>query len=318
MPPKQKRSKTEDTNANNNDAAVDIDRIDLTQPARGTNEIIREPKIIQFKIPWDILNDNIRPLVVTRSIRNEFSGSIHVDGDHSVHGAEQIESSSCSSEFVCMQRASIVKGIGDSAPFFENVQYTYHTHPTYYYTEYGVKIAPPSGEDIGVFLRGCIEDKSCVHLVVAREGIYYIIPNPCFIHQARRLKKRDERRYNIALVGAEILGMQTHECRDSWTPQKWLEWVRNRFVCSEILVHEYKDEIMSKFKYHCASCTPLVVEEFQNEFLQIVNKFQLDMCQYTNPIINQQWGRGNWIDVGFKTWSELEREHGLLVEYSQF
>lgn len=312
-----KRSTSSRRRDNNN--AAPIEQIDLTQPVRGTNEEIREPKVIDFKIPWDILDTYIRPLVVNRSLRNEFSGSIHTDGDHEVHGAEQIESSNtCSNEFVCMQRASIVRGMGDSAPFFENVEYTYHTHPTYYYTEYGVKIAPPSGEDIGVFLRGCIEDKSCVHLVVAKEGIYYIIPNPCFIHQIRRLRKVDERSYNIALVGAEILGMQTHECRDSWTPSKWIDWIRNRFVCSEILVHEYDDEIRTKFNRHCNSCSPLVMEEFQNEFLRIVNKFQLEMCRYTNPIINRQWGKGNWIDVGFKTWKELERTRGLVVAYSQF
>jgi hypothetical protein len=286
------------------------------------NERIPEPKVIDFRVPWDILNTFLRPLVTNRSLRNEFSGSIHADGTHSVRGAEQVVSStscsSCASEFVCMQRASIVRGIGDSAQFFEDIQYTYHTHPTYYYNEYGVKIAPPSGEDIGVFLRGCIEDKSCVHLVVAREGIYYIIPNPCFVHQIRRLKKRDLRRYNIALVGAEILGMQTHECRDSWTPERWLEWVRGRFVCSEILVHEYRSEIESKFRSHCHSCEPLLIDQFQNEFREIVESFQLSMCRYTNPIVNRQWERGNWIDVGFKTWKELETEKGLTVQYSDF
>jgi hypothetical protein len=300
---------------------TEIENISLDRPLE-EDDRTPEPKIIEFKIPWDILETYIQPLVINREIKNEFSGSIHVNGDHEVHGAEQVESTSCSSEFVCMQRASIVRGVGDSAPFFDDIQYTYHTHPTYYYTEYGVKIAPPSGEDIGVFLRGCIEEKSCVHLVVAKEGIYYIIPNPCFVHQARRLKKLNERLYNIALVGAEILGMQTHECRDSWTPQRWLEWVNNRFVCSEMAVHEYADEIRAKFNHHCDSCTKIASDDalqwFHEEFLKIVNKFMLSMCKYTNPIIRAHWGRGNWISVGFKTWNELRREQGLHVQYSQF
>lgn len=301
---------------------VEIAQLRLLDEVEG--ETIPEPQIIDFKVPWDILDTYIRPLVVNRSLKNEFSGSIHVDGTHEVHGAEQVESSSCSTEFVCMQRASIVRGMGDSAPFFDDIQYTYHTHPTYYYTEYGVKIAPPSGEDIGVFLRGCIEEKSCVHLVVAKEGIYYIIPNPCFIHQARRLKKIDERLYNIALVGAEILGMQTHECRDSWTPQRWLEWVNERFVCSNMLGLEYASEIRAKFNHHCESCEKMKADDgaaialFQEEFFQIVQKFMLDGCRYINPIIRAHWGRGNWISVGFKTWPELEAERGLVVEYSVF
>lgn len=291
----------------------------LTQPI--DDERLPEPKIIRFKVPWDILSTYLRPLVSDRSLRHEFSGVVQGSDDHyheNESGAEHVESENCSSEYVCMQRASIVHGSGDSAVFYEEVPYTYHTHPVFYYNEYGVKIAPPSGEDIGVFLRGCIEDKSCVHFVIAKEGIYYIIPNPCFVHQARRLRKRDPRKYNILMVGIEILGMQTHECRDSWTPERWLEWVRGRFVCGEILVHEYKDEIHLKFGHHCKSCDKILMDKFQEEFLDTINEFRLNMCQYTNPILNKQWGETNIFDVGFYRWQQLEAEQGLPVEYSVF
>ncbi len=300
--------------------------IPLTDAAPGEEEHIPEPSIVEFTIPWDILDTYLRPLVSNRSLRNEFSGAIQRSSDrHHEHNssAEHVESKSCSTEYVCMQRATIVRGAGDSAVFHENIPYTYHTHPIYYYHEYGVRIAPPSGEDIGVFLRGCIEDKSCVHFVIAKEGIYHIIPNPCFVHQARRLRKRSLRKYNIALVGAEILGMQTHEYRDSWTPNKWIEWVRDRFVCKSMLVKEYETEIMQKFNYNCSSCDPFTsqtIHQFQDEFRSIVrNDFMLDACRYTNPIINAQWGKGNWIDVGFSTWKELEEgARGLHVKYSVF
>lgn len=303
--------------------------VPLTEALAGEDEHIPEPSIVEFKIPWDILDTYLRPLVTNRSLRNEFSGAIQAaSGKHHAHesGAEHVESESCSTEFVCMQRASIVRGSGDSAAFYENIPYTYHTHPIYYYNEYGVRIAPPSGEDIGVFLRGCIEDQSCVHFVIAKEGIYHIIPNPCFVHQARRLRKRDLRKYNIALVGAEILGMQTHECRDSWTPERWIAWVRDRFVCKSLLVEEYKTDILDKFRHHCSSCDPFTKESteqlilrFQEEYDSIVrNDFMLNACRYTNPIIDAQWGQGNWIDVGFSTWKQLEEAHGLHVKYSVF
>lgn len=301
----------------------------LTEAVDGEKEHIPEPSIVEFKIPWDILNTFLRPLVENRYLRNEFSGAIQTASGkqhHShEHGAEHVESSSCSTEFVCMQRATIVRGSGDSAAFYEDIPYTYHTHPIYYYHEYGVRIAPPSGEDIGVFLRGCIEDKACVHFVIAKEGIYHIIPNPCFVHQARRLLKRDVRKYNVAMVGAEILGMQTHECRDSWTPQQWISWVRNQFVCKQnMLVEEYKTDIMQKFGHHCSSkecgrITDETLEQFKHEFESIVrHDFMLGACRYTNPIIDAQWGEGNWIDVGFSTWRELERARGLHVRYSVF
>jgi len=287
---------------------------------------VPEPAIIEYKIPWDILDTFIRPLVTNRSLRNEFSGAIQAAGDthhHDESDAEHVESESCSTEYLCMQRASIVRGSGDSAAFYENIPYTYHTHPIYYYHEYGVRIAPPSGEDIGVFLRGCIEDKACVHFVIAKEGVYHIIPNPCFVHQARRLRKHDIRKYNIAIIGAEILGMQTHECRDSWTPEKWIGWVRERFVCKRILVEEYKTEIMQKFRHHCSSCsnpfTDKTITQFQEEFQSIVrDDFMLGACRYTNPIIDAQWGEGNWIDVGFSTWNDIKKANGLHVKYSVF
>ena len=295
--------------------------VPISQP--DGDERIPVPSIIEFKIPWDILDTYLRPLVTNRSLRNEFSGAIHrADEHHHAHesGVEHVESEHCSTEFVCMQRATIVHGSGDSAAFFEDIPYTYHTHPIYYYKEYGVRIAPPSGEDIGVFLRGCVEDRSCVHFVIAKEGIYYIIPNPCFIHQARRLKRRDFRKYNIAMIGAEILGMQTHECRESWIPERWLDWVRGRFVCGRMLVDEYEDEIRHKFGHHCTSCTPLsdVIGNFQTEFRSIVDEFQLNMCQYMNPVMQAQWGEGNWLDVGFSKWSDIEAAKGLHVKYSVF
>ncbi len=278
------------------------------------------PRIIEYHVAWDLLNDHLRPLVTDPDLKNEFSGSIHTEPGHFQRNAKTVRAHSCSEEYVCMANATIVKGKGDSASFFQDIPYTYHTHPAFYYTEYGVKIAPPSGEDIGVFLRGCIEDKSCVHFVVSKEGIYVIIPNPCFIYQARALLERDVRRYNIALVGAEILGMQTHEYRDEWTPEQWLEWVRGRFVCQSIDVEDYSEDIRNKFEYHC-ECGAADIENFEREFKDIVrNDFQLSNCSHRNPLYedNPYWTRGNWIDVDFKSWDQLQEEGGLHLRYSDF
>lgn len=300
----------------------------------GVEEGEKDPKIITYKIPWGVFK-MIKPLIMSRSIKNEFSGSIHRSSED-FHGgderAEHVDGECCSDEFECFAHASIVRGVGDSASFFEHIPFTYHTHPTYYYTEYGVKIAPPSGEDIGVFLRGCIEHQSCVHLVISREGIYYIIPNPCFVYQARKLRKENIRDYNIALVGAEILGMQTHEFRDSWTSDRWLEWIRSRFVCGDILVNEYRDDIREKFEYHC-NCGDADLESFEHEFKRIVREyFDLASCAHRNPLRRLEsqfgttepdtafarWTEGNWIDVGFKAWRELEQDDGLVMRYSDF
>jgi hypothetical protein len=297
----------------------------------------KDPKIITYNVPWGVLK-MIKPLIMSRTIKNEFSGSIHRSSAEFHNGherAEHVEGECCSDEFECFAHASIVRGVGDSATFFEDIPFTYHTHPTYYYTEYGVKIAPPSGEDLGVFLRGCIEEKSCVHLVISREGIYYVIPNPCFVYQARKLMKRNRRDYNIALVGAEILGMQTHEFRDSWTTDRWLEWIRSRFVCGEILVSEYREDIKDKFEYHC-ECGEADLENFEREFKRIVREyFDLSSCAHKNPLtklhkqlresgdtrcdrVGDEWTAGNWIDVGFKSWREVEADGGLNVQYSDF
>lgn len=297
----------------------------------------KDPKIVTYNIPWGVF-EMIKPLIMSRTIKNEFSGSLHRSSAefHGGHDrAEHVEGKCCGEEWECFAHASIVRGVGDSASFFEDIPFTYHTHPTYYYTEYGVKIAPPSGEDIGVFLRGCIEEKSCVHLVIAREGIYYIIPNPCFVYQARKLRKENKRDYNIALVGAEILGMQTHEFRDSWTTNKWLEWIRSRFVCGEILVNEYREDIREKFEYHC-ECGDADLQNFEREFKRIVREyFDLSTCAHRNPLrrieksksgdasggddsVFAQWTEGNWIDVGFKSWREVEEDGGLEMRYSDF
>lgn len=273
----------------------------------------------------------IKPLIMSRTIKNEFSGSLHrssgeFHGEH--ERAEHVEGKCCSEEWECFAHASVVRGVGDSASFFEDIPFTYHTHPTYYYTEYGVKIAPPSGEDIGVFLRGCVEEKSCVHLVISREGVYYIIPNPCFVYQARKLRKENKRDYNIALVGVEILGMQTHEFRDSWTTDRWLEWIRSRFVCGDILVNDYREDIRDKFEYHC-ECGEADLKNFEREFKRIVREyFDLSTCAHRNPLSRMakkskeeeyaMWTEGNWIDVGFKTWRQLEEDGGLEMKYSDF
>ena len=292
----------------------------------GVKDGEKDPKIITYIIPWGVF-EMIKPLIMSRTIKNEFSGSLHrTSGEfHNEHErAEHVEGKCCSEEFECFAHASIVRGVGDSASFFEDIPFTYHTHPTYYYTEYGVKIAPPSGEDIGVFLRGCIEEKSCVHLVISREGVYYIIPNPCFVYQARRLRKENKRDYNIALVGAEILGMQTHEFRDSWTTDRWLTWIRTRFVCGEILVNEYREDIIDKFEYHC-ECGEAEIQKFEREFKRIVREyFDLSTCAHRNPLSRMSqseyamWSEGNWIDVGFKSWRDLERDGGLEMKYSDF
>lgn len=269
----------------------------------------------------------LKPLVFDRDHKNEFSGHFHTRktyeitkkrNKHSLRG-QCIRHDSCE-HGTCVSHMTVSRGNGDSAAFFSDVSFTYHTHPIYYYTKYRVRIAPPSGEDIGVFLRGCIEGESCVHLVLSREGIYIMYANPCFIEQARNLKENNETYYQIALVGAEILGMETHECRSKWTVERWLEWIRDRFVCRTIMVKDYEQDIREKFNYHCEECLESFeeenIEKFQQLFRQIVEtSFNLAHCSRTNPYRGTRWTEGNWIDVEFISWETAESEDGITLRY---
>ncbi len=259
--------------------------------------------IKEYHITWDVF-EKLYPLV-NGEHKNEFSGAFH----------ESIDVECCSKEFVCLPSVKITRGKGDSARFFDTIPFTYHTHPKYYYTAYHVKIAPPSGEDIGVFLRGCVESKTCVHIVLSLEGLYIMYANPCFIRQARRLYKRGKTNeyaraaYNIALVGAEILGMVTHEYRSIWTTEEWLQWIRSRFVCKNVPTQEYSSEIKQKFKYHCDDCSDVYIKKFQNLFNKIVRtSFKLAKCSAENTIHQTRWKEGNWIDVDFISWEKAKTD----------
>jgi hypothetical protein len=262
--------------------------------------------------------------------KNEFSGSFQHSQQFDViknKNKKHVHSSTtCTNTESCLGHANITTGHGDSAHFYDYVKFTYHTHPIFYYHEYHVNIAPPSGEDIGVFLRGCIENKTCVHLVLSKEGIYIMIANPCFVKQARNLLNYNTKLslgyYNIALIGAEILGMKTHEYREVWSVQRWLQWVRDRFVCKNIEMSDYEDEIRTKFNYHCDSnqCQGFTkkndIQTFQNIFQNIVStSFQLQQCASTNPFQNNKWSAGNWIDVQFISWDDCT--HGIDIQYNE-
>jgi hypothetical protein len=286
----------------------------------------QKSRVVEYSIPWDMLK-NLKQFVTDGSIKNEFSGIFEQKQDETVTKGKQIKAHTCSSEHECLAHANITTGEGDSAHFYDNVKFTYHTHPLYYYKEYKVRIAPPSGEDIGVFLRGCIEKKTCVHLVLSLEGIYIMIANPCFVRIARKLLKLNTPRsiayYNIALVGAEILGMETHEYRHIWRVQEWLRWIRNRFVCRSIQTKDYANDIREKFGYHCSeeTCEDFNqvqenVEEFQKRFREIASTYiDLSKCSETNPIQNSKWTQGNWIDVDFVPWTKAKRDGHILLKY---
>lgn len=282
-----------------------------------------------MNLSWNILKQ-LKPLVFENH-KNEFSGEIHTHESYSVSNpakkerrrGEYIREETCS-HGSCVSQVSITRGNGDSAKFYSDVEFTYHTHPIYYYKKYGVKIAPPSGEDIGVFLRGCIEHNSCLHLVLSKEGVYVMYANPCFIEQARRLYERDTKEsrtyYEIALVGAEILGMETHECRDQWTVEQWLQWIRNRFVCRTIQTSEYEHEIRQKFNYHCDDCLDIFeganIEKFQQLFREIVQtSFDLARCSERNEYRGTRWSEGNWLDVEFFSWKRAQDEGGIRLIY---
>ncbi len=290
-------------------------------------------KVVDVFIPWDI----IQPFgaLVSGEHKNEFSGIFY-------HPKQRVQSRKrghriveshvgtgrCNNNRGCggnagarVMRASIHGGHGDSAQYYEDVPFTYHTHPKYYYEEYHVNIAPPSGEDIGVFLRGAIEDNSIVHVVFSMEGIYVMIANPCFVEQARNMYqrgKKDKRAraaYNIALVGAEILGMETHEHRSTWSVDEWLAWIRGRFVCRNIDVEEYTDDIKQKFDYHCEDCDPLEINRFQDLFKEIVRtSFELAQCSEINAAQHTRWTEGNWVDVQFVTWENAQRDGGVRID----
>ncbi len=294
-----------------------------------TNRKIKNSsRLIEYSISWEILQ-HLKELVTDDKVTNEFSGIFEQSRNETVTGKHIHSHGSCSQEYECLAHANITKGHGDSAHFYDHVKFTYHTHPKFYYTEYEVKIAPPSGEDIGIFLRGCIEKKTCVHLVLSLEGIYIMIANPCFVRQARNLLKLNTPKslgyYNIALIGAEILGMETHEYRQTWTTDEWLEWVRSRFVCKSIETRSYEKDIREKFGYYCSddTCegfdnTNDQIQKFQELFKEIVRtSFQLAQCSEYNPIQESKWTEGNWIDVDFVSWSDAENLKQIVLRYTE-
>lgn len=283
-------------------------------------------RLVEYSLSSEIL-ENLQLLVTNPKIKNEFSGIFEETRSETNEG-KHIHAEHCSQEYECLAHANITSGHGDSAHFYDHVKFTYHTHPQFYYTHYHVKIAPPSGEDIGIFLRGCIEKKTCVHLVLSLEGIYIMIANPCFVRQARNLLRHNTPEslayYNIALIGAEILGMETHEYRDKWSVEQWLEWIRSRFVCRTIQVSDYERDIREKFGYYCSEDTCGTdfdkinrnIQQFQERFKEIVEKsFQLAQCSEYNPIQESKWTQGNWIDVDFVPWEKALSDKHILLRY---
>ena len=116
--------------------------------------------------------------------------------------------------------------------------------------------------------------------------------------------------------------MQTHECRDSWTPERWVTWIRERFVCKDILVHDYSSDIVDKFKMHCRSCDSTnLIEGFEREFKHIVEQFSLQSCSfYANESgmdLQNEFGEGRWLSANFVPWDKLERE-GLHTKSMRF
>jgi hypothetical protein len=106
--------------------------------------------------------------------------------------------------------------------------------------------------------------------------------------------------------------METHECREAWSVDQWLAWIRGRFVCRNVDVADYKRDIRRKFKYHCESCDPLDVGRFQDLFKDIVRtSFELARCSDLNAVSQTRWSEGNWVDVSFKSWTELESRGGF-------
>lgn len=286
----------------------------------------KQNRVVEYSISSEILQ-NLQDLVTNPKIKNEFSGIFEETREETVKG-KHIHAEHCSEEYECLAHANITNGHGDSAQFYDHVKFTYHTHPKYYYTHYQVRIAPPSGEDIGIFLRGCIEKKTCVHLVLSLEGIYIMIANPCFVKQARNLLKFNTQEslayYNIALIGAEILGMETHEYRSEWSVEQWLEWIRGRFVCRNIQIENYANDIREKFGYYCSEETcgenfdkiNENIQEFQTKFKEIVeNSFQLAQCSEYNPIQESRWTQGNWIDVDFVSWKKASADKQIVLRY---
>jgi hypothetical protein len=188
----------------------------------------------------------------------------------------------------------------------------------YYYKAYNVKIAPPSGEDIGVFLRGSIQTMSVIHIVLSVEGLYVMIANPCFVEQARNLlhgsHPLSKSYYHIAVIGAEILGMTTHEFRSKWTTDEWIQWIRNRFVCSNVDARSYEQDIRKKFTSQCPTCPPLDddIRAFNEQFKHVVRtSFELAPCTDVNALSNSRWKEGNWVDVEFVSWDDAERLGGI-------
>ena len=75
---------------------------------------------------------------------------------------------------------SIVSGDHTEVSVVEGI-YNFHTHPLGIYKLYGLSIGIPSNQDYVGFLAAVHEYNTVMHLVLAKEGIYYISLAPGFI-----------------------------------------------------------------------------------------------------------------------------------------
>ena len=96
--------------------------------------------------------------------------------------AGQLEARSCGERryTLYLKKDSIIKGEVDQVPIAGGV-FNFHSHPVSAYIRHHLLLGGPSTQDYVGFLAAVHEYNTIMHMVLAREGIYFIALYPTFI-----------------------------------------------------------------------------------------------------------------------------------------
>jgi len=104
-----------------------------------------------------------------------------------------------------VDEASLVKGGGNDTDVPIG-KVGFHTHPDEEYTAQGVSYAWPSGDDYEAFRNKIVDDKTILHLVVTKEGIYFISLHPNAVKGGKKFIKKGKKmakRYKFPLPSGD-------------------------------------------------------------------------------------------------------------------
>ena len=122
-------------------------------------DVVSEPIEVDGKEEGDVVSESMPVEVAGRLDANESSEG-HYD--------------------LTLNEGSVKPGDHTEVAVAEGV-YNFHTHPTGIYKLYGLSIGIPSNQDYVGYLAAVHEYNTAMHLVLAKEGIYYISLAPGFI-----------------------------------------------------------------------------------------------------------------------------------------